>query len=390
MARSRMSVGTAWAVLALVAVLAGAPSAQANAVGPAGSITSGRAASARSAPLPTLSGVEFRELYNRYEPLPRTTPLTTAPAITGNAAADRRIRSMAEARGYRLRAQHIGPLGTALGVPVDPGAAAQLDALARRAAASGYRLSATFGYRSVDLQRTLFTRRIAGFSSAQIAAGVADRSIDTALRSVAPPGYSKHQSGMALDLKAAGGSGGTFASSGVGRWMAANNYANAKEFGFIPSYPPGGGLQGPEPEPWEYVYVGRKAIECAVPLVRRGDRPEFESCMGTSPIARKYASLGGSKGLLGPVVAPERQITDKRGRFARYQKGNIYWSPTTGANEVHGSVLGYFEKQGSVRGSLGYPVSDLVPVGSQGLREQRFERGVLRLTPTGRVYLANP
>ena len=38
--------------------------------------------------------------------------------------------------------------------------------------------------------------------------------------------------------------------------MAANNFAEAKRHGFVPSYPAGAGPQGPRPEPWEFVYVG--------------------------------------------------------------------------------------------------------------------------------------
>jgi len=37
-----------------------------------------------------------------------------------------------------------------------------------------------------------------------------------------------------------------------------------KRFGFIPSYPENSGKQGPEPEPWEYVWVGEDVL-LAVP-----------------------------------------------------------------------------------------------------------------------------
>ena len=81
------------------------------------------------------------------------------------------------------------------------------------------------------------------------------------MKQVAPPGYSKHQTGYAIDIAA----GMTdkeprgihrFADSQAYQWMSANNYSNAKKYGWIPSYPPDGGRQGPEPEPWEFVYVG--------------------------------------------------------------------------------------------------------------------------------------
>ncbi len=349
-----------------------------------------RAVAPRAA-LPTLSGVEFRDLYNRYEPVPGSRKLTSAPPITGNAEADRHIRNIAVSRGYRLRSQHTGRLVTALGVPVDSVAGAQLNALANRAAAAGYRLGASYGYRSADHQRSIFTSRICCYSATQIVQGRADGAIVAALRWVALPGFSKHQSGMALDLKAAGGSGGSFAGSGVGRWMAANNYRMAKEYGFIPSYPPGAGLQGPEPEPWEYVYVGRKAIECAVPLARYNDRVGFEMCMGTSAIARKYAQLGGAKGFLGPVVTPERANSDRRGRVARYRNGNIYWTPTTGAHEVHGAILTQYGSQGSVNGALKYPTSDTRTSSDKAARYSNFEGGrIYYRGSAGTFAVANP
>ena len=73
-------------------------------------------------------------------------------------------------------------------------------------------------------------------------------------------------------------------------------------------------------------------------------------------IASKYAKLGGPAGFLGAVTTPERASADGRGRYAKYQGGNIYWTAKTGAFEVHGSILTEFEKQGSPR--LGYPTSD--------------------------------
>lgn len=388
MATPRARFGIAVAALLAASVLAPLTAPVAGA-GPQRSTSTQRAAAPKAA-LPVLSGVEFRELYNRYEPVPGSRKLTSAPPITGNAAADAHIRSIATGRGYRLRSQHTGRLVTVLGVPVDSVAGAQLNALAGRAAAAGHRLGASYGYRSADFQRSIFLSKIGGYSASQIAAGQADGAIVATLRWVAIPGYSKHQSGMTLDLKPVGGSGGSFSGSGVGRWMAANNYQMAKEYGFIPSYPPGAGLQGPEPEPWEYVYVGRRVIECAVPLARYNDRIGFETCMGTSAIARKYASLGGAKGILGPVVTPEKANSDKRGRTARYRNGNIYWSPTTGAHEVHGTILTEFGEQGSVNGTLGYPTSDTLTTSDKLARYGNFEGGRIYYRSIGTFAVANP
>jgi hypothetical protein len=93
-----------------------------------------------------------------------------------------------------------------------------------------------------------------------------------------------------------------------------------------------------------------------------------------TPIARKYAELGGPTGRLGPVVQGEHAIGDSRGgRRARYQNGNIYWTSATGAHEVRGSVLTEYGACGGVTGALGYPVSDTI--GPAESKYCTFEKG---------------
>lgn len=301
---------------------------------------------------PSLSGSEFKALWDRYEPLPGTVQITTAPSITGNNAADARIRQLAVNRGYQLRSQHQGNLATAAGVPVHGWVAHPLRDLISEANRNGHYLGVTYGYRSVALQRTLFLRRISGWSNADIAAGRADRAINAALMWVAAPGYSKHHSGLTVDLRAAGGA--AFGTSPVGKWLAANNYAVPKRFGFIPSYPPGAGAQGPAPEPWEFNYVGVKAVNCSPYLARENNREAFDECLHGSPISLRYAALGASSGPLGERTKGEHGLPDQRGRRAAYVHGDIFWTPTTGAHEVRGSLLRAHTRAGGIAGPLGY------------------------------------
>ena len=44
---------------------------------------------------PVLTGQEFKDFYDRYEPPPATTKITSPPAITGDPGADQRIWSIA-------------------------------------------------------------------------------------------------------------------------------------------------------------------------------------------------------------------------------------------------------------------------------------------------------
>jgi LAS superfamily LD-carboxypeptidase LdcB len=189
---------------------------------------------------------------------PNVTPITSPPPITGDEAADQRIRVIAEGRGYRLQADVAGPLSSVDGRPVQPLAADAWRALAAAAAADGIRIAVTSGYRSIDLQRDIFLGQLGNFTDEEIAAGDADDAIDAVLRTVSIPGYSKHHTGYAVDVwdVNAGLPFYQFGQTAAYRWMSADNFANAKRFGFVPSYPHGVEQQGPNPEEWEFVWVG--------------------------------------------------------------------------------------------------------------------------------------
>ncbi|MCC5953407.1 MAG: S-layer homology domain-containing protein [Acidimicrobiia bacterium] len=231
-----------------------AAGAAAGAVDHAG--VSGRTTGRASIAYPHLSGPQFLAIFDQLA-LPDTTPPTgPPPPITGNAAADDRIRLLAERRGYSRRPQATGPFGSADGLPMHPRAAgAYHEMKAALAAEVGVQLRAVSAYRSVDDQRRSFLSRLS-VSPSQIAAGQADGAVDSLLAWVAPPGYSKHQTGYAVDVVQGNGTVGGFEFTAAFRWLAADNYRNARRFGFLPSYPPDGGQQGPNPEPWEYVFVG--------------------------------------------------------------------------------------------------------------------------------------
>ena len=101
-------------------------------------------------------------------------------------------------------------------------------------------------------------------------------------------------------------------------------------------------------------------------------------CIGTdcgSPIDKKYKALGGASGLLGAVTTTERAASDGRGRYAYYQRGNIYWASSTGAHEVHGAILTEYGKRGSVNGTLKYPTSDTLTTSDKRAKYSNFENG---------------
>jgi len=129
-----------------------------------------------------------------------------------------------------------------------PEAARALEALFEGAAQEGITLYATSGFRSYSTQKAIFDRK------------AEERGETAANRSVAKPGYSEHQTGLAMDIegKTTLGTGLTdaFGESPEGIWVA----ENCHEYGFIIRYPKDKThITGYIYEPWHLRYVGVEA-----------------------------------------------------------------------------------------------------------------------------------
>ena len=219
----------------------------------------------------TFSANGFRAFYDSLKQPETTAPVAGSP-ITGLEAADAHITELAVRRGYRLR-----PLAQEEALVAEgdnwthPATLKAFRAMRQAARSDGIELGIVSGYRSLASQRGIFLAGLAekgaelrrrSVSTREIAGGEADDVVDLVLSKNSIPGYSKHHTGYALDLEDR--SSGTyfteFEKTAAHRWLSANNYLNAKRFGFLPSYPPGASSQGPDPEPWEYVYVGEELL----------------------------------------------------------------------------------------------------------------------------------
>lgn len=98
-------------------------------------------------------------------------------------------------------------------------------------------------------------------------------------------------------------------------------------------------------------------------------------------IRDKWGTLGWEKGLLGYPVTDETPTPDKIGRFNHFEYGSIYWTPQTGAFEVHGAIRDLWAKLGWERSKLGYPKSDERPSAKcPGCRESVFQNGIIYLS----------
>ncbi len=199
-----------------------------------------------------LTNTAIARLFDRS--MPALSSRSKAPSITGNRAFDQRIVDIAVSRGYQFRGSPLDALGRYQGFRLQRSAIDDLVAMQEAMAdEAGVTLQLTSAYRSVSRQRTLFLGRLDGRS---------DAAINQTLTLAAPPGFSKHHTGYAIDVSSQGLAGPAFRQSTAWAWLTENTYENAMRFGWIPSYPDGASGQGPEPEPWEWVWIGRDAAAC--------------------------------------------------------------------------------------------------------------------------------
>ena len=108
------------------------------------------------------------------------------------------------------------------------------------------------GYRSTEEQERVLSERIAAYQSEGYSGS---RARELALDTVAEPGTSEHELGLAVDINADDD-----LSTGeeVYSWLAENAY----KYGFIQRYPEDKtDITGIDYEPWHYRYVGRQAAK---------------------------------------------------------------------------------------------------------------------------------
>src|SRR5207245_1095626 len=77
-------------------------------------------------------------------------------------------------------------------------------------------------------------------------------------------------------------------------------------------------------------------------------------------IREKWAAIGWETSALGYPISDELTTPDGVGRYNVFQNGSIYWTPSTGAFEVHGAIRDKWGALGWENG-LGYPVTDELP-----------------------------
>jgi LGFP repeat/Glycosyl hydrolase family 26 len=101
-----------------------------------------------------------------------------------------------------------------------------------------------------------------------------------------------------------------------------------------------------------------------------------------------WSSLGWEGGFLGYPVTSETSAPDRVGRYNAFQGGSIYWSPASGAHEVHGAIRESWAAMGYERSSLGYPVTSESTAPDQVGRYNVFQGGAVYWSPgTGAHFI---
>jgi len=129
-------------------------------------------------------------------------------------------------------------------------AALALEELFKAADAEGINLYAVSGYRSYSTQKVLFDNKLKAVGS-----------FEQANQTVAYPGQSEHQTGLAMDISSQSVNFGlvkAFGTSKEGMWVA----KNCHKYGFILRYPKEKeSITGYTYEPWHIRYVGKEAAQ---------------------------------------------------------------------------------------------------------------------------------
>ena len=136
-------------------------------------------------------------------------------------------------------------------------------------------------------------------------------------------------------------------------------------------------------DPEQTVLGSRLPTEAGALYAWRGDTAMGRVHEVRGAIDDNYWDLGGPDGsALGYPVTDELGTPDGRGRFNHFERGSVYWTPTTGAREIRGGIRDTWSQLGWERSALGYPTTNELGTPDGRGRFNHFERGSVYWTPT--------
>jgi uncharacterized protein with LGFP repeats len=129
---------------------------------------------------------------------------------------------------------------------------------------------------------------------------------------------------------------------------------------FADKYAKLGGSNGPLGVPTSAIYKCKDGVGLYQNFTRGAlyYHPSFGDAYAVyGGIYQKWVSLGAEGGFLGYPYIDETGSSDGVGRFNHFQNGSIYWTPSTGAHEIHGAIRQRWAEMGAEK-AFGYPVTD--------------------------------
>ncbi|HEY1158571.1 MAG TPA: hypothetical protein VGE95_20095, partial [Arthrobacter sp.] len=131
--------------------------------------------------------------------------------------------------------------------------------------------------------------------------------------------------------------------------------------------------------PWGTAFAPPVAAASAVAAQRSVPATIAVEQAGDDAIVQHYEQLGGSASFLGTPVGGAYDIAG--GRAQDYTAGTIYWSPGTGAREVHGAIRARYLALGGPAGFFGFPLTDENATPGGGGQYNDFARGTIYWSP---------
>ena len=217
------------------------------------------------------SGAEFAQIFETAN-LPNIVPINQNIDITGNKELDAKIYKIAVERGYKNRGMAsktdfcyeekiiVAKMNCQVAMKQD---ILNLMELSKKKKTN---MVVTSIFRNPEDQKTILLERLVKavkekYKNTKLESlldSKGDEIINEVLKTTSVPNYSKHHTGYTIDFADLDNKGFAFSASDSYSWLRANNFLVARENGFIPSYPEGVAKVGPEPESWEFVWVGKE------------------------------------------------------------------------------------------------------------------------------------
>jgi D-alanyl-D-alanine carboxypeptidase len=196
------------------------------------------------------------------------TPASTSSNLTPNQqnSVYEKYKKVAEAEGYKETYSDVNAQSA------QQTTSAAFNKMKQAAASSGVTLNIVSSYRSIKDQTAIFEGKINSGSTPEQAAKFS-----------APPGYSQHHTGYAVDINSLQQS---FDQTAAFGWL--NN--NAVKYGFVMSYPKNISTDlGANYEPWHFIYVGDEtAMGVFKDYIKRAKDGGFDILRGDSILNALY------------------------------------------------------------------------------------------------------